>query len=101
MTRRRAKVTTDQVFEPSDRLRFILTGMAYASESDEALNSALNWFYFSLVLSMVDPLAAAGILCELEEQPAWTDEFRQLTRENATLALERSGRYIEGKEAKA
>lgn len=85
----------------SDRLKFILSGMYYSTESDSELNSALNWFYFAIVLGLTDPMAAAGVLLELEDQPGWTEEYRDLTRSNVRMTLNRVGRFIVAKEASA
>lgn len=100
MTKTRSVPVGEQMFATfSERLRFMLTGMAYTTSSDDELNAALNWFYFALVLGMESPVAAASVLFELESEPTWTKEYQEMTRENVRMALERAGRYIEGKEA--
>lgn len=89
----------DQPTKASERLRYLLSGMYASTDSDDQLNAAINWFYFALVLGMTDPMAAAGILLELEDQPGWTEEYRQLTHDNVRRTLDRQGRYITAKEA--
>lgn len=85
----------------SERLRFVLSGMSHATDTNEELNVALNWLYFALIFAMEDPMAAAALLLELEDQDGWTDEYRQITRDNVRLALDHAGRFFMTKEATA